>query len=319
MNRTTLRRGFTLVELLVVIAIIAMLVVLLLPAVQAAREAARRTQCMNHLKQIGLAFLNHDGAHGYLPSGGWSWYWTGDPDGGFGEKQPGSWTFSILPFLEEQALHQLGSDGDPDNITRQQRDGATIVTQTPIAVYHCPSRRPAQLYPAAVKLEGRYDSIGNANVVELMAKGDYAACPGDTVGQIEPEHSPTGTCYHKSAVKLRQIADGTSHTLMVGEKFIDPNFYLDVGFADHHGVFTGEEAAQFRVTDPHQLPQKDRILAGGAYDANGYYRFGSPHTNGFQAVLFDGSVHVIGYDTDPSIYRRMGNRDDGATLDPVRL
>ncbi len=311
MKRTPIRHGFTLVELLVVIAIIAMLVTLLLPAVQAAREAARRAQCQSHLKQIGLAFLNHEAAHGYLPAGGWSWYWTGDPDGGFGEKQPGCWTFNILPFIEEQSLHQLGADNDSDKITQQQRDGATIVTQTPISVYHCPSRRPAQVYPAVVKLEGRYDSIGNANVVELMAKGDYAACAGDVVGAIDPENNPTGISYHKSMVKLQQIMDGTSHTLMVGEKFLDPNFYHDVGFADHHGVFTGEAAAQFRVTNRNHLPRKDRILVGGAYDEGGYYRFGSPHSSGFQVVQCDGSVQTISYNIEAAIYPRLGNRKDG--------
>src|SRR5687768_6477407 len=86
-------RGFTLVELLVVIAIIGILVALLLPAVQAARESARRTQCKNHLKQLSLAFLTHENTYGYFPSGGWGWVWTGDPDLGSGERQPGGWAY----------------------------------------------------------------------------------------------------------------------------------------------------------------------------------------------------------------------------------
>jgi prepilin-type N-terminal cleavage/methylation domain-containing protein/prepilin-type processing-associated H-X9-DG protein len=319
MHRASNRHGFTLVELLVVIAIIGILVALLLPAVQAAREAARKAQCKSHLRQIGLAFLNHEDSLKHLPSGGWTWYWTGDPDAGFGAEQPGSWTFNILPFVEHQTLRGLGSDGDPGRITQAQRDGATTVTQTPLEIYHCPSRRPAQLYPAVVKLEGRYDSIGNANVVDLMAKGDYAACPGDVVGEIEPEQNPTGVCHHKSIVKLEQVTDGTSNTLAVGEKFCDPNFYLDVGFADHHGVFTGEDAAQFRVTNRLQLPQQDRILAGGAYDVDGYYRFGSAHPGGFQAVFLDGSVQIISYDVDPLVYQGLGNRNDGLPAGTGRL
>src|SRR5688500_8950333 len=102
------RFAFTLVELLVVIAIIGVLVALLLPAVQAARESARRTQCSNQLRQIALAWQNHHDVHKFFPSGGWGYYWTGDPNRGFGKKQPGSWAYSSLPFMEQGQLHQRG-------------------------------------------------------------------------------------------------------------------------------------------------------------------------------------------------------------------
>src|SRR5690606_28075703 len=101
-------RGFTLVELLVVIAIIGILVALLLPAVQAAREAARRTQCKNNLGQIALGCLLHVDAHQSLPSGGWAKYYTADPNRGYGPDQPGGWCYNILAFVEEESLRDLG-------------------------------------------------------------------------------------------------------------------------------------------------------------------------------------------------------------------
>ena len=95
--------AFTLVELLVVVAIIGVLIGLLLPAVQAARESARRTTFVNHLKQMGLAAHTYESAQKHFPSGGWAFQWMADPDAGLGPQQPGSWAFQILPMMEEES------------------------------------------------------------------------------------------------------------------------------------------------------------------------------------------------------------------------
>ncbi len=108
MVRPSSRTGFSLIELLVVISVIGVLLALLLPAVQAARESARRTTCQNHLKQMGLAALNHELSRKYYPTGGWGFYWVGDPDRGSGANQPGSWSYVILPYLEETQLAAIG-------------------------------------------------------------------------------------------------------------------------------------------------------------------------------------------------------------------
>ena len=105
--RTRRNRKFTLVEVLVVILIITILIGLLLPAVQMAREASRRSQCQNNLKQIGVAMQLHENALMELPSGGWGAHWVGDPDRGSGAKQPGGWVYQILPYMDFQALYDL--------------------------------------------------------------------------------------------------------------------------------------------------------------------------------------------------------------------
>ena len=187
--------GFTLVELLVVMAIIGILAGMLLPAVEAARETARKTQCMNNLKQQGNATLQHESAQGIFPTGGWGYLWAGDPDRGFTKLQPGGWIYNILPYLGEQALHDLGKglpEPPPGSRTTLGPNDATaplpdkqaallVLTRTPLAMMNCPSRRRAVIYPVNWA-QGEVGFCGNAGNVSinpasenLVARTDYGA------------------------------------------------------------------------------------------------------------------------------------------------
>jgi prepilin-type N-terminal cleavage/methylation domain-containing protein len=171
-RRSSSVRGFTLVELLVVIAIIGILINLLLPAVQAAREAARRSQCRNNLKQFGLAAQSHLDAQKYFPSGGWGWNWVGDPDRGYGQRQPGGWTYSILEFLEERGIRSVGK-GFPVAQKYQELARMEII---PAPTFNCPTRRGATIGPIG---DIRIWNVNSTLLVTLgAARSDYAGNGG---------------------------------------------------------------------------------------------------------------------------------------------
>ena len=172
--RTTRRPAFTLVELLVVITIIGILISLLLPAVQAAREAARRAQCTNNLKQLGLAMLECEAACGHFPTGGWSWYWIGEPERGVGDDQPGGWGYCILPYIEQQALHDLGL-----GLTGTARtDAMKPRCYTPLSVFTCPTRRRPLAHPDILCGPPGYYTNGGRVVVNQGSRNDYSANGG---------------------------------------------------------------------------------------------------------------------------------------------
>ena len=138
--------GFTLVELLVVITIIGILIALLLPAVQAAARAARLTQCRNNLKQISLAALNHEQVHHWFPTGGWNCF-RRRPHQRIGPLQPGGFFYNILPYTEQQPLHDMAIRSRKAAALYQQL--SMQMTETPLAGFSCPTRRPAALRPVA--------------------------------------------------------------------------------------------------------------------------------------------------------------------------
>jgi prepilin-type N-terminal cleavage/methylation domain-containing protein len=173
--------AFTLVELLVVIAIIGVLVALLLPAIQAAREAARRSQCQNNLKQIGLGALNHESTYKFFPTGGWSFNWGPAPERGFGKDQPGGWMYNLLPFIEQQNLRNLGMGQAYGSLARQESLKQLIRTYVP--TYRCPSRPQAEfpltIWNNPVRNMGAWVDAVAKN--EGLFRGDYAASSGDTL------------------------------------------------------------------------------------------------------------------------------------------
>lgn len=317
--------GFTLVELLVVIAIIGVLVALLLPAVQAAREAARRSQCQNHLKQIGLGFLNHESTHKFMPTLGWGWAWVGDPDRGFGKRQPAGWVYSILPYIEETTLHQMGAGRS----TAEKRAAAAQVAATPIATMNCPSRRRAIPYVAyfssgtfhainadAVPFHGRSDYAVNAGTTVHVLYGPESLEDGDTTFDWEKNNIPLeqrdGLAFLRSEVRHADITDGLSKTYCVGEKYLDPiNYTTGEDGADNTSMYQGYDwdVNRWGNSPPDLLPRKDKI---------GYTNlsiFGSPHPGGFQVVYCDGSVHQIPYSIDGEMHRRLTSRNDGEVID----
>jgi len=292
------RSGFTLIELLVSIAIIGVLVSLLLPAVQYARESARRCTCKNHLHQIGLAFHLHADCQKHLPTGGWGWDWVGDPDCGYSELQPGGWTYAVLDFMEQDGLRRIGT-GQPGPL--KQAELARLVGH-PIVFFHCPSLRRIALYPISWQPK-------NAAHVASGAKCDYAACAGDGLDEWDggspsgPAIPFSGVVGVKSRTTLAEIRDGLSNTILAGEKWLHPEYASDgLCFADNENLYVGLDNDTSRSTA--HAPQ----TIGGR---KGWpFTFGSWHSAALNVCFCDGSVSSVNYSIDPGVWRAMGNKDE---------
>lgn len=297
--RTARASGFTLIELLVVIAVIAVLIALLLPAVQQAREAARRTQCKNNLKQIGLAAHNYQSTFGVLPDGGndhSSWTSASWPCGdccSANNRGEWNWMYQILPNLEQSNLYNNLND--------------TQVYQTPVKTYYCPSRRAPTIYGA-------------------YAKTDYAGNGGD--GWT----SYNGAMVRRSCklpVDFTQITDGTSNTLFVGEKQQNDKNFGSSGGDNEPWPNSGWDEDQIRIATV--LPTPLPIAVGSTYYGppapDSAYAptettgtsiwstlFGAIHAGAFHGLLVDGSVRAISYNVDAETFRRICVRNDGLAV-----
>ena len=288
-------------ELLVVIAIIGILIALLLPAVQAAREAARRIQCSNHLKQIGVACMNYESTHGVFPPGGITLRGCcSGPD-------YVSWAISILPFMEMMPIYEQYDMEVVNNHPNNQ-----VVRETKIPAYICPTEQETDEL-------GKPESGNGSNL--LYHRGSYRCVAGRTIGTSTlwwdgsqeknfPASVPIGWrgIMHSigftegtGCVKISEITDGTSNTLMVGE-MTSVSFPRRRTFWAY--TYTSYNASV--ATPQSRILLGDYTLCcqiGGAGGSNPCKRaWGSQHPMGIQFVLGDGSVRSIPKDIDINLF-----------------
>jgi prepilin-type N-terminal cleavage/methylation domain-containing protein/prepilin-type processing-associated H-X9-DG protein len=292
MSRTDRNRsGFTIVELLVVIAIIGILLAMTLPAVQMAREAARRIQCANNLKQQGLALHLYHDAYGNFPAG-------------YIKDNGTLWSAPLLPYLEQSPvydkaqLHLLWNTPDSGN---------AVACATLIPVFRCPSD-PQEEH---MSVQGFIDRV----------PCNYLACASGTI-RVESGPGTTlvspridGMFFRNSLVRMSSVADGTSNTIMVGEALFSyqhwgQDLYDTEQFVDHWSigsrdvVISENEATECLGSTGVPI---NRLLVPGVTPADEYeMSFGSNHPGGTQMVFADGGVAFIEQEIDPSIYSAMG-------------
>jgi len=327
-----IRKGFTLVELLVVIAIIGILIGMLLPAVQQVREAARRTQCLNNIRQLALASLNFESAEMHLPTAGLTPdsfatdengnQWNGNTRSPFGRENC-SWAFQILPFIEAEAIQNIRQEND---IWTLRAFGETI------PFYSCPSRGPRfNVSESDVEQWTVTDYAG------FLADWEYLrdrGLPVTVIGNQGFEPSANAPVFENEAQNtwvglIASAPDGASNTIMYAEKAASSANYTTIsanGFESwwensgmiHNGWPTmrspsfihGGFVADNQTTDfPLQSGSNYRQDSG----------FGSPHPGSVNAALGDGSTHSLSIDLPLDQIYQIGHRSDGSIINPSEL
>ena len=270
-------------------------------------------------------------------------------DRGFGKTQPGGWCYSILPYIEQEELHQRGS-GVPITPMAPKMTALASIAEEAVPTLYCPSRRPAKPTPPKTHFAKSGDVVNmNASLVSgtnrlaNVAKSDYAACVGDIL-QIDGVSVPmslnesvinsfnwdvaandmsamNGIVFMRSTVKPSEITDGTSNTYLVGEKHLCTNSYdsplapYDMG--DNECAYGGYNRDTSRGTNLNYPPLQDKTLAStvSTVPDEYLYNFGSAHASGFNMVFGDGSVRCMSFEVDHDVHRFLGIRNDGVAID----
>ncbi|HTN04649.1 MAG TPA: DUF1559 domain-containing protein [Planctomycetaceae bacterium] len=308
------RRGFTLIELLVVIAIIAILIALLLPAVQQAREAARRTQCKNNLKQLGLAFHNYHDVYDKFPNG--SHPTVGWPNGGYHM----GWAPKLFPYFDEAPRYQAMQQFDPNPISRispWRLDTAPNYGSNPIwgpvNVLACPSSA----------LGNRSPDITSFTWTSQQGALHYRACTGRIEDITNPSDAAnyqwanTGIMYPHSVTRITDITDGSSNTILLGESSSSQGWTaaIKTGWGGIQpwtwGIYWYQDSSQRLTIDSKNIQLPINFRGTFATNNTPYTSF---HTGGAQFLMGDGSVRFISENIDLALLKSLGTRAKGEVV-----
>jgi prepilin-type N-terminal cleavage/methylation domain-containing protein/prepilin-type processing-associated H-X9-DG protein len=312
--------GFTLVELLVVITIIGILIALLLPAVQAAREAARSMQCSNNLKQLALAVHLHEGALAIFPDGGETQWAAPDQRTVISDladraanarptvapNQNWSWLYQISPYMEQQSLWEMSS--------------IMQLMKTPFPVICCPSRVGPRIlnYPEVAWTGYRLmsDYAGNAGV-DTWGSNGWGMMGNGCDAPITRRPNAGDITRKTSSVRIADITDGTSNTLLAGEKCLNVGLTTQHQTDDDSGWIDGWDWDNLRwgYYPPHADWEDGNPTAADNNYADRHSCFGSSHAGSFNAALCDGSVRSISFNVSLDTFKMISSRNDGKVLD----